>query len=41
MASRCRAVPLERIVEAGKQIAMLAAWASEFERRYLDLTSIT
>jgi hypothetical protein len=38
--SRCRLVSLERIVEAAKQIAPLAAWASEFERRYLDLSPI-
>jgi len=38
---RCQAVPLQRIVEAGKQITPLVAWASEFERRCIDLTPIT
>lgn len=40
-ASRCRSVPLERIVETAKQSAPLEAWASELERRYLDLSPIT
>jgi hypothetical protein len=39
--SRCRMVSLERIVEVAKQIAPLLAWASEFERRYLDLSQTT
>jgi hypothetical protein len=40
-ASRCRAAPLERIVEAGKRIQPLQPWASEFERRYIDLSPTT
>ena len=38
--ARCRSVPLEQIVEVSKHIAPLEAWASEFERRYIDLSSI-
>jgi hypothetical protein len=39
-ASRCRAVPLERIVEVSKRIGPLKAWAAELERRYIDCSPI-